>query len=441
MQQQHTHESSESSEPGIVPFTSNVSAMTAVTTVFFMWGLITSLNDIIIPHLKAIFELNYTKSMLIQFCFFSAYFVFAAPFGKVVEKIGYQKTIVVGLLTAGVGALLFIPAALTATYVFFLGALIVLAAGITGLQVAANPYVSVLGHPNSASSRLNLAQALNSLGTTLGPFVGGILILSAALLTPSQMKALSAPALQAYRAHEASSVIMPYIVLAAVLAGLAVMIGKIKLPTISESQPDVHSSGEKNGKSIWQSRHTVLGALGIFLYVGAEVSIGSFLVSYFTQHEIGGFTQLYASKIVSIYWGCAMVGRFIGSAVLRKIGSGIALGAVAIVAACLVTSSMLTFGLVAVTTIVLVGLFNSIMFPNIFTLGIAKLGPLTGEGSGLLIAAIVGGAIIPVLQGRIADTIGIHHAFILPVLCYIYLAYYGFIGSKPAPELDEQAAA
>lgn len=412
------------------PFTNDVRALVIVTAVFFMWGLITSLNDIIIPHLKAIFDLDYAQAMLIQFCFFSTYFVFALPFGKLLEAIGFKGAIVTGLFTAGVGALLFVPAAMTASFVFFLGALIVLAAGITGLQVAANPYISILGHPRTASSRLNLAQALNSLGTTLGPYVGGLLILSGAPMAADAMKRLAPGALHAYRTHEAASVIGPYIGIASVLVLLAIGIALAKLPKM-EAERRADADPEKPAAGIWRYRHTVLGALGIFLYVGAEVAIGSFLVNYFNQPDTGGLPVRTAAKFVAIYWFCAMVGRFIGSAALRKISAGVALGAVAIIAGLLVTASMLTTGYVAMATILAVGLFNSIMFPNIFTLGIADLGPLTGEGSGLLIAAIVGGAVVPLAEGALADRIGIHHAFILPVLCYAYLVFYGFRGSQP----------
>ena len=404
------------------PFTSYPAAMGIVTTVFFMWGLITVLNDVLIPHLKAIFKLNYFESMLIQFCFFSAYFVFSAPFARLVERVGYKLTIVTGLCTAGVGALLFLPAALVASFPLFLLALIVVAAGITALQVSANPYVSVLGDPATASSRLNLAQALNSLGTTIAPAVGGLLILSAvstaAVLTPEQ------------KIQEAHSVIVPYVGLAAVLFALAAGVFFSPLPQMSDTS-NAPVDGAESTVSIWTKQHAVLGALAIFLYVGAEVSIGSFLVNYFGQKDIANLDAKTAAGYVSFYWGGAMVGRFIGAAVLRSVKAGIALGAVALTACVLVLLSILTLGHVAMWTIIAVGLFNSIMFPNIFTLGIAGLGPLTGKGSGLLIAAIVGGAFVPLAQGALADRIGIHHALIIPVLCYIYVAYYGFVGSKP----------
>jgi FHS family L-fucose permease-like MFS transporter len=395
-----------------------------------MWGFLTCLNDVLVPHLKSIFDLNYTRVMLIQFAFFSAYFVFSIPSARLIDWIGYKRTMVVGLLTMGVGALLFIPAAAVPSYPLFLGALIVLAAGITALQVAANPYVAVLGPPATASSRLNLAQAFNSLGTTIAPYLGGLLILTAAPQTMESVRQMSAEALQAYRIHEASSVKMPYLAIAIALIVLGILIGMFKLPPMPQAER--HKNDTAVGRSLWSYRHLVLGSVGIFVYVGAEVSIGSFLINYFNQAEIGNLTPVVAARYVAYYWGGAMVGRFIGSAILQKVRTGTVLGIAALAAATLVCVSMLTLGNVAMWSIILVGFFNSIMFPSIFTLGIAELGPLTGDGSGMLIMAIVGGAIIPVIQGAIADRIGIHHAFILPVICYLYIVYYAFRGSKPA---------
>src|SRR5215813_4976973 len=402
-----------------------------VTTLFFMWGFLTSLNDILVPHLKSIFELSYTQVMLVQFAFFSAYFLFSVPWSKIVNTIGYQKTMVVGLLTMGVGALLFVPAASVPSFPLFLTALLILAAGITGLQVAANPYVIVLGKPETASSRLNLTQAFNSLGTTLAPIVGGILILSAAPLAIESLQQLSPQALHAYRVQQAASVKLPYIVISFALVLLAVAIASFKLPRLERVEG---SSGEKTNDSIWKHPNLLFGALGIFAYVGAEVSIGSFLVSYFGQPEIAGFSPQVAAGYVSFYWGGAMVGRFIGAAVLQKVKTGYLLGACSICTASLVTISMLTSGHVAMWSMLAVGLFNSIMFPSIFALGVAELGPLTGNGSGLMNMAIVGGAIVPLLQGVIADRIGIHHAFFIPVLCYLYILYYGLRGSRPNSE-------
>ena len=406
----------------------NRAALTVVTSLFFMWGFLTCLNDILVPHLKAIFDLNYAQVMMVQFAFFSAYFIFSVPSAKIIDWIGYQKTMVLGLVTMALGAVLFIPAASVPSFPLFLGALMVLAAGITSLQVAANPYVSVLGPARTASSRLNLTQAFNSLGTFLAPWFGKALIMSSAALSLVEMRKLSPDALQAYRVHEASSVKLPYLGLGLTLLVLGIVIGRFKLPAMPTAQ---HRVGDKSVGSIWKHRHLLLGAVGIFVYVGAEVSIGSFLVNYFSQPEIGNITEKVAAGFVSYYWLCAMVGRFVGSAILQKVRTGTLLGIVALAAAALVTTSMLTLGSVAMWTIILVGLFNAVMFPSIFTLGIAEPGPLTGDGSGLMIMAIVGGAILPVAQGAIADRIGIHHAFLLPVLCYLYIVFYAFWGSKP----------
>ena len=409
---------------------SNYRAMAMVTTLFFMWGFLTALNDILVPHLKSIFELNYTRVMLINSAFFGSYFVFAIPAGKLIEMIGYKKTMVVGLLIMAVGALLFVPAANVPSFELFLAALIVLAAGVTALQVAANPYVTVLGPARTASSRLNLTQAFNSLGTTIAPYVGGLLILAAAPMSSTELQRLSAPALLAYRQHEASSVKIPYVFIAVALTALALAIAMFNLPKIEQTR-EFRPMGETDAaaRDLWKQRQLILGALGIFLYVGAEVSIGSFLINYFTQPEIGNMSVKTAAGLVSLYWLGAMIGRFIGSAVLQKLPTRAVLGTVAVIACLLVVTSMLTTGWPAMVTIILVGLFNSVMFPNIFSLGIEGLGPLTGKGSGLLVMAIVGGAIIPVAEGALADRIGIHHAFFLPALCYVYIAYYGYRGS------------
>ena len=411
--------------------TSKTGAMAIVTSLFFVWGFLTSLNDILIPHLKAIFDLNYAQVMLVNFVFFGGYFVFAVLAGKLVEWIGFKPTMVIGLLTMSIGAILFLPAAGVPAFAFFLTALIILAAGITALQVSANPYVAVLGPPETASSRLNLAQAFNSLGTTVAPLFGAGFILGAAVRSPNEIKAMSVAVLHAYRVQQASSVRMPYLFIAVALVVLALIIALVHLPKITageENSPETATEG--HSASIWSHRHLMLGVVGIFLYVGAEVAIGSFLVNYFSQPDIGAMPEQTAARYVSFYWGFAMLGRFIGAAVLQKVRAGRALGLVAIAAFLLVILSMLTFGHFAMWTIILVGLFNSVMFPSIFTLGIAGLGPLTGRGSGLLVTAIVGGAVLPVIEGALADRIGIHHAFILPALCYIYIAYYGFKGSR-----------
>jgi FHS family L-fucose permease-like MFS transporter len=406
------------------------SAFAMVTTLFFVWGFLTSLNDILIPHLKAIFDLNYAGALLIQFAFFSAYAAFGLISGKIVEWIGYQRTMVAGLLTMGVGAILFIPAANMPSFPLFLTALIVLAAGITALQVAANPYVTVLGSPQTASSRLNLTQAFNSLGTTIGPPLGGWLILKGAEKTVENTDTMSQAALHAYRIQQAATVKFPYLAITLALVVLALAIALYKFPRLDTTKDYRPTKAADKGASMWRYPHVVLGAVAIFVYVGAEVSIGSFLINYFNQSYILGLSALAAANLVPFYWGGAMVGRFLGSAVLQKVKTGHLLTFCAIVAGLLVLISMMTSGHAAAWSILAVGFFNSIMFPSIFTLGVAEMGPLTGEASGLLVTAIVGGAIIPEIQGVLADKIGIHHAFIVPVICYVFIAYYGWRGSR-----------
>jgi len=389
-------------------------ALVSLTSLFFMWGFITSLNDILIPHLKGVFDLSYTKAMLVQFCFFGAYFIVSIPAGAVVKKLGYKKGIVAGLVIAACGCLGFYPAAALHSYSVFLAALFVLASGITFLQVAANPYVSMLGDSKTASSRLTMTQAFNSFGTTVAPYFGALLILNDAAQN------MSAEA-------SAQSVQMPYVFLAATLLILAAIFTLLKLPEMSASQD--HDETTVSG-SAWQYRHLVLGAIGIFVYVGAEVSIGSFLVSYFAEPSIGNLAESDAAKYVSYYWGGAMVGRFIGAVIMQKIAAGKTLAFNACMAMVLLLVTIFTSGSVAMIAILLVGLCNSIMFPTIFSLAINGLGKHTSQGSGILCLAIVGGALLPLIQGMLADNIGIQLAFILPIFCYAFIAHYGLIGSK-----------
>jgi MFS transporter, FHS family, L-fucose permease len=394
-------------------------ALVVLTTLFFMWGLITSLNDILIPHLKAAFELSYTQAMLIQFCFFGAYFVASLPSGGLVKRVGYKRGIIAGLATAGTGCLLFYPAAAMHSYPFFLGALFVLAAGITLLQVAANPYVAILGTARTASSRLVLTQAFNSLGTTIGPFVGAILILAA----------VTAPG-ESSQATQAASVQGPYLILGAALFAIAVLIALVRLPQIEAPASEELDVAAASNSSVWQYRHLVLGAVAIFVYVGAEVSIGSFLVNFMGRPEIANLSEDTAGKYLSLYWGGAMVGRFIGAAVLTRVQPGYVLMFNAAVSVLLLASAMLFAGNVAMWSLLAIGLFNSIMFPTIFTLAIARLGRRTGAGSGVLCMAIVGGAIMPVLQGVFADQISLLYSFVIPLVCYLYIAHYGFKGHR-----------
>jgi FHS family L-fucose permease-like MFS transporter len=423
-----------------------------------MWGFITCLNDILIPHLKAMFELNYTQIMLIQFTFFGAYAVMSIPAGWVVGKIGYRRGIVVGLIITGLGALMFYPASVLISYGVFLSGFFILASGITVLQVAANPYVAILGSPETASSRLNMTQALNSLGTTIAPIFGGLLILS-----------------ESKNAVEhASTVQLPYIGIALTLFLIAVVFIFAKLPYIQTT------TYKKGAGSAWSYRHLVLGAIAIFLYVGGEVSIGSFLINFFEQPEIAGLPHAEAAKYVALYWGGAMVGRFFGAVALSGIKkqtdrqmiyaaifvfafflawyltgdmnlAGLFLVFVLVnfaafllgknkpnrtltvmagVVVGLVLITVLSSGKFAMWPIIAVGLFNSIMFPTIFTLAIDGLGKHTSQGSGILCFAIVGGAVVPLAMGALADSIGIHYAFLITLICYLYIMFYGLSGYK-----------
>jgi FHS family L-fucose permease-like MFS transporter len=395
-------------------------ALSSLTFLFFIWGFITCLNDILIPHLKNVFDLNYTQAMLIQFCFFGAYFLVSIPAGYLVKKAGYQRGIVIGLLIAAVGCLMFYPAADAQVYPLFLLALFVLAAGITILQVAANPYVTALGNAETASSRLTMTQAFNSLGTTVAPWFGGLLILAAATAEVGTAE---------FKAQEAAAVQVPYLMLAAALLSLAAVFALLKLPKVTEH----HQSeiAEADAGSAWQYSHLVLGALGIFVYVGGEVAIGSFLVNFIGEPHIAGLPEAEAAAYISYYWGGAMVGRFLGAVVMQKIAAGKVLAFNAVAAALLVLVAMHSSGSLAMWSILAVGLFNSIMFPTIFSLAVTGLGKYTSQGSGVLCLAIVGGAIIPLLQGVLADNVGLQLSFILPVLCYGYICFYGLKGSVP----------
>ncbi|GAB2916270.1 sugar MFS transporter [Rheinheimera gaetbuli] len=390
-------------------------ALTSLTSLFFIWGFITCLNDILVPYLKGLFDLNYTQALLIQFCFFSAYFVVSVPAGMLVSRIGYQSGIVTGLLIAGAGCLLFYPAAAAHYYPLFLIALFVLASGITILQVAANPYVSVLGKPETASSRLTMTQAFNSLGTTVAPFFGAWLIFGGMEApTPGQVTE--------------STVQIPYLMLAAALIVMALIFAFLRLPKLGKKDAEITITG-----NAWQYRHLVLGALGIFVYVGAEVGIGSFLVSFITQPDIGALEAKTASHYIAWYFGGAMLGRFIGAVVMQYLAPGKVLAFNAICAVLLLAVTITSGGKLAMLAVLLVGLCNSIMFPTIFSLAIAGLKQHTSQGSGILCLAIVGGAVLPMAQAALADNVGVQLAFIIPLLCYVYIAWYGAVGSKPHP--------
>jgi MFS transporter, FHS family, L-fucose permease len=389
-----------------------------VTVLFFVFGFITNLNMALVPHLRSIFDLPYGLAMLAESAFFLAYFVFSSPTSKLIEIIGYKRTMVVSLFIQVAGCLLFVPAAKMVSFPLFLTAVFVVGAGITALQTSANPYVSILGPEHSAPIRLTLAQALNSLGGSLAPLVAGAFI-----LTDSDKVAS--------KASIADTVRGPYIAIAAALLVLGLAVAFSHLPPVAETQS--FRPGREGdpvlSRSIWGYKHTVLAALGIFFYVGVEVGLASIAVNYFKTQGMSSFKT--ASFLVSLYWFGALVGRLLGSWILTKVKSGKLVTIFGFAAATLIAISMFSSGEVAIWTLVLCGFLNSIMFPNIFTLGIAGLGPMTSKGSGLIMSACVGGAVVPYLLGALADKVGIQHAFIIPVICYLYIGYYGMWGSKP----------
>ena len=429
------------------------SAFIIVTVLFFMWGFITVLVDALIPRLRDVFELTYFQAGLVQFSFFTAYFVFSIPGGALISKIGYKKGVVVGLITMGIGCSLFYPAASFRVFPIFLMAMFVLAGGITILQVAANPYVAALGPESTSSSRLNLSQAFNSLGTTIAPLVSAAFILSSTVKSSAEVAALSDAQQSVYYQAEAAAVQGPFMILALVLIVLAVAFALFNLPKILEGDDDKSGSY----KEALKIKHLMFGALGIFVYVGAEVSIGSYLVNYFLDLDVERLVEgnavmssiaatlstifsdvriqdMNASQLagtyVFFYWGGAMVGRFIGSALLQKLKAGNLLASYAAVNILLLLISMNTGGLVAFWSILSIGLFNSIMFPTIFTLAIKGISENTAQGSGILCTAIVGGAIIPPLYGAVADRFGLQIALLVPAACYLYILWYGKTGSK-----------
>jgi FHS family L-fucose permease-like MFS transporter len=422
---------------GSAPGSTNYSAMAMVTTLFFVWGFCTVLNDAVIPHLQSIFGLNYVQAAFVQVAFFGSYFVFAQPAGKLIEWVGYQRTMVFGLITMGLGALLFLPAASMVSYTVFLVAEVVLSAGITILQVAANPYVTILGPPATASSRLNLTQAFNTLGDTVAPYIGGALILGGAAAAEAKkvnVASLHGAALTAYRVQQASSFKLTYIVIAATMIVLALAIAFYRFPRLEVTRDFRPSSLNIKTDSVWHHPHLYLGAIGIFIYCGAEVSIGTYGVKYIADPHVAGVPLAVGAKLLAFYWGGMMVGRFVGSALMQRIAANKLLAWAGVGATLLVLASLLSTGHVAEVTILSVGLFNSIMFPTIFTLAVAELGPLTSKGSGLLVQAIVGAAFIPLLSGLLADHLGIHASLIPPLLCYLFVIYYGWRGYRIAPD-------
>ena len=413
-----------------------------------MWGFITVLVDALIPRLKDVFELTYLQAGLVQFAWFTAYGIISIPGGRLIKRLGYKNGILVGLSLAAIGCLLFYPAASTRLFVLFLLALFVVASGITILQVAANPYISVLGPEEGASSRLNLAQAFNSLGTTIAPIISATYLLSDTVRSGAEQAAMAPDALEAYRSAEASAVQVPFVMLALSFLLLAGIIWRIALPRILEGE----ESSERALSDVFSNGRLRAGALGIFVYVGAEVALGSYMVNYglhLDVHELMQSSPLLERMaglaaaikgqsvtdmdpkgklgvLLTFYWGGAMVGRFVGAALMQKIRPGLMLGLFATLALAMVVSSASTTGLAALLLLLGVGLCNSIMFPTIFTLGIEQLGDAKPQGSGILCTAIVGGAVIPPAFGALVDASGFGLALLLPAVCYAYIAGFGF---------------
>lgn len=409
-------------------------ALTLLATLFFMWGFITVINNTLLPHLRSVFELSYTQTTLIESVWFIAYFVASLPSAKLIERIGYQKSLVAGLGIMALGALAMILAARIPSYGVTLAALFVIASGITLLQVAANPYVAVVGKPETASSRLNLVQAFNSLGTTLAPLFGGYLILGrsasgtaaagAAAITPAQ------------RLADAQSVQLPYLIVAATLVVLAIVIARFPLPAMGAATQRA-AKEERKHHSLWKHRNLVLGVPAIFIYLIAEIGVSNLFINFVSQPRIGNLTHEQASHYLFLLWGGMMVGRFFGSFAMRAIAPERALAIASIGAFIVMLIAASTTGHLAMWALISVGLFHSIMFPTIFTLGIRGLGPLTEEGSGLLIMAIAGGALV-VVQGWLADRFGLQTSFLLTAVCELYVLFYALWGSKPTHRLPDQ---
>jgi FHS family L-fucose permease-like MFS transporter len=406
-------------------------ALTLLASLFFMWGFITVINNTLLPHLRSVFDLSYTQTTLIESTWFIAYFFASIPSAKLIERIGYQRAMVTGLGIMAAGALLMILAARIPSYGVTLTALFIIASGITLLQVAANPYVAVVGSPETASSRLNLVQAFNSLGTTLAPLFGGYLILGRSV---SGTRGATAAALTpAERLADAQSVQLPYLIVAIVLVLLAIVIARFPLPALGTATQR-SAKAERQGLSIWAHRNLVLGIPAIFIYLIAEIGVSNLFINFVSQPNIGDTTHEQASHYLFLLWGGMMVGRFIGSFVMQAVAPEKVLGVASICACAVMLVATFATGHVAMWALISVGLFHSIMFPTIFTLAIRGLGPLTEEGSGLLVMAIAGGALV-IVQGWIADSYGLQWSFLLTAACELYILFYAFWGSKPTAEL------
>ena len=424
----NTKQSAALTSPGyLIPFIT-------VTALYFIFGFITNLNMQLVPHLRSVFDLPWLQAALANGAFFTAYFVVSSPASRLIEAIGYKKTMVVSLFVQVAGALLFLPAASIPNFWLFLTAVFIVGSGVAMLQTSANPYVSALGPESSAPVRQNLAQAFNSIGGMIAPVVAGALILKhKVVLDAATLATKTAKEQLEYKISIASTVRMPYLAIAAALVLLGIAVSYAHLPPITATLKfrPTKEGVELFEHSIWSYRHTALAMIGIFFYVGVEVGLAQFMVGYFGLPELGGMAAAAAAGFTAYYWGGALVGRLLGSWMLTKIHAGRLLGIFGLLAVTCVLISIGTSGPVAVWSLILCGFFNSIMFPNIFALGITGLGPMTSKGSGLIMTAVVGGAVIPVILGGLVDHFGFRPAAILPVICYIYIAFYGFVGHKP----------
>jgi MFS transporter, FHS family, L-fucose permease len=422
------HQQREAADPGAYR-----PALTLLATLFFMWGFITVINNTLLPHLRAVFDLDYTQTTLIESVWFIAYFIASIPSAKLIERIGYQRSLVVGLLIMAAGALGMTLAASIPSYGVTLVMLFVIASGITLLQVAANPYVAVIGPAETASSRLNLVQAFNSLGTMLAPAFGAYLILGRSVSGTVKEGTVLTPA---QRLADAHSVILPYVLVAIVLVVLAVVIGRFRLPAMGSATSRV-AKEERCHHSLWRHRNLVFGVPAIFIYLIAEIGVANLFVNFVSGPDIANLTHEQAGRYLTLLWGGMMVGRFIGSFVMQKIRAETVLAGVSIGAFVVMMITVFAHGPIAMWSLILVGLFHSIMFPTIFTLGIRGLGPLTEEGSGLLIMAIAGGALV-VVQGQLADAYGLQTSFLLTAACELYTLFYALWGAKPTGAVEDQ---
>lgn len=411
-------------------------ALTLLASLFFIWGFITVINNTLLPHLRAVFDLSYTQTTLLESVWFIAYFVASLPSAWLIERIGYQRAMVTGLLVMAAGALIMIPAARIPSYDVVLGALFVIASGITLLQVAANPYVAVVGPPETASSRLNLVQAFNSLGTTLAPLFGGYLILGRSTSGRSAEGAHLLTA--AERLADARSVQLPYLIVAAVLVLLAIVIARFPLPAMGAATRR-SAKAERKNHSLWAHRNLVFGVPAIFIYLIAEIGVSNLFINFVSGPRIGDLTHEQASHYLFLLWGGMMVGRFLGSIAMRYVPAERVLAIASIGAGLVVLIASFGTGHLAMWALISVGLFHSIMFPTIFTLGIRDLGPLTEEGSGLLIMAIAGGALV-VVQGALADSFGLQASFLLTAACELYVLFYALWGARSGRRAAAAAA-